>query len=382
MPIDPQLRAVMQSINKKMGAGTVVLGSEIRTAVRETITSGSLSLDAALGGGWATNHWIEVMGHESVGKTLIVLKTIAANQMIDPNWTTVWFATEDFSESYAKKLGVDLDRVIVVDENGMEDVYEHTIEFLQKRVLDCIVIDSLPGLVPSREEDATMADFQPGLAAFLTGKFFRKSNPSMKRSLTDEEERPCTGFIINQWREKFTSYGDPRTSPGGKAKNFFFYQRVDVQKKGVISNTRDLPIGQSIEIRNLKNKLAPPGRIGAVDAYIADGKGFKAGDYDTVKDMVTAAIAYGTIVRTGKLDYSFGDQHWSGRPKLDAAIKADSKLQSLLRRAVLAAAAAPMPPTEEVVRAKRPAASSVRGTRAGGSKAPAGTPARRKRVGS
>lgn len=332
----------MAKINKKSGAGTVILGSEIFQPLRETITSGSLSLDVALGGGWATNHWIEIVGHESVGKTLIVLKTIAANQKLNPNFTTVWFATEDFVDSYASMLGVDLSRIIVENENTMEAVYEHTIEFLDTRAIDCVVIDSYPGLVPAREEDATMEDNQPMLAAFLTGKFFRKSNPSMKRSLT-EDERPVTGFVINQWREKMTTYGDPRTTPGGKAKNFFYFQRVDVRRKEFIKNTKSEPIGQVIEIVNLKNKYARPGRVGQIDAYISTGKGFKAGDYDTVKDVVSAAIAYDVIKREGARNYSFGGQTWAGRPKLDAAIKSDAKLRGRVRRAVMTATSAPLP---------------------------------------
>ena len=346
MSLDPAVRAVIQKINKKQGAGTVILGSEIAEPLRETITSGSLNMDVALGGGWATNHWIEIIGHESAGKTMTVLKTIAANQRLDKDWTVVWFATEDFSESYAELLGVDLSRVIIENENTMETVYEHAKEFLDTRAIDCIVIDSLPGLVPAREENATMEDFQPGLAAFLTGKFFRMSNPSMKRSLT-EPERPCTGFIINQWRNKITSYGDPRTTPGGMAKNFFFYQRVEVKRDEWIDNTRGDHCGLTIKMTNIKNKLARPGRIGMIDAYFAKGNGFNAGDYDLVKDAVSAGIAYDVITRPDRLHYEFDGQSWAGRPKMDAAIKDDEALQIRLRKAVMTAASSPLPPTED-----------------------------------
>ena len=350
MSIDPAVKAVIREINKKH-AGIVVLGSEITEPVRETITSGSLSVDVALGGGWATNHWIEVVGHESAGKTMTVLKTIATNQRLDPNWTTVWFATEDFSESYAEMLGVDLSRVIIENENTMELVYEHAKAFLDTRAIDCIVIDSLPGLVPTREENATMEDFQPGLAAFLTGKFFRMSNPSMKRSLV-ETERPCTGFIINQWRNKIGGYGDPRTTPGGMAKNFFFYQRVEVKRDEWIDNTRGDHCGLVIKVTNIKNKLARPGRIGMIDAYFAKGNGFNAGDYDLVKDTISAAIAYEVITRIDRLNYGFDDKTWAGRPKLEAAIREDEELQKKLREAVMVAATAPLPPPAEAPRKK------------------------------
>lgn len=352
MSIDPRVKAVIAKIKKKHGDDTIVMGSDISLAKVPTITSGSLSLDVALGGGWAANHWIEVCGHESAGKTLIVLKTIAANQALDSNWTVIWFATEDFSESYAEMMGVDLDRVVVMNENEMEAVYESAKEFLDTRSIDCIVIDSLPGLVPAREMDGTMEDFQPGLVAFLTGKFFRKTNPSMKRSLVIEE-RACTGFIINQWREKIGGYGDPRTTPGGKGKNFFFYQRVDVKRDEWINNTKDDHIGQVIKVSNIKNKIARPGRVGMIDAYFAKGKGFEPGDFDLVKDSISAAIAYEVIERPDKLHYTFGGQTWNGRPKMEAALAEDAELAGLLRKEVLAVALAPppAPPSEPSKRA-------------------------------
>lgn len=346
MALDPAVRAVMQRINKKNGPGTVILGSQITEPIRETITSGSLNLDAALGGGWATNHWIEVIGWESTGKTYLVLKTIAANQKLDPNWTTVWFATEDFSEQYAEMLGVDLSRIILENENLMETVYQHAIDFLDTKGIDCMVIDSLPYLVPAREDDGDMVDFQPGLPAFLTGKFFRKSQGSIKRSLTNPE-RPCTGFVINGWREKIGSRGDPRTSSGGKSKNFVFFQRVDVTRDELITDSKLRPVGQTMKIKNLKNKYARPGLIGYVDAYVSNYQGHKAGEFDLAKDTVSAALAYDVISKPDKSHYAFGDQQWYGRPNLDAAIKEDRQLRLRVRKAVLAAASSPLPaPTE------------------------------------
>ena len=343
MAIDPRLSTVISKIRKKHGDDAVVIGSEIHTPERPTITSGSLSIDAALGGGWAVNHWIEIVGHESSGKTFLVLKTSAANQKLDPNWTVVWFATADFVEDYASMCGVDLERVIVVDENTMEVVFEQCIEFLDTKAVDCIVIDSLPGLVPAREDENTMEDFQPGLGAFLTGKFFRKSNPSMKRSLVlDNEERPVTGFVVNQWREKIGSYGDPRTTPGGKAKNFFFFQRVDVKRTEWIRNTKNEPIGQTMEIKNIKNKYARPGRVGQVDAYVARGRGFEAGDFDVVKDIKSAALAYGVIGQSGSY-FTYGEEKYKGHAGLEEALRTDGKLRASVRKATVKAAVAPLP---------------------------------------
>jgi recombination protein RecA len=347
LALDPRVRSVIQKINKKHGHGTVILGSDISQAIHPTITSGSLSFDAALGGGWATNHWVEIVGNESAGKTAIILKTIAVNQKRDPDWTVVWFATEDFVDEYALMWGCDLSRIILQETNTMEVVYESAIEFLETKGIDCIVIDSLPAMVPAREQDGEMEDFQPGLVAFLTGKFFRKSNPSMKRSMT-EEERPCTGFVINQWRDKIISYGDPRTTPGGKGKNFFFFQRVDIKREEFITNTKREPIGQTIKMTVIKNKLGRPRRTGQVDAYISKTRDFNAGDYDIAKDVVSAALAYDVITRPKKGYYAFGEEQWYGRPRLDEALYEDPKLRGRVKRAVIAAASKPLPPRPTV----------------------------------
>lgn len=311
-----------------------MVGSEITRPFITRIPSGSLSLDVVLGGGWPTNHWNEIVGSESGGKTMLVLKTIAVNQKRDPNWTAVWFAAEDFVESYAQMFGCDLDRIVVVNENTIETVGELARDFINTKSVDAVVIDSLPALTSRREAAGTMDDLQPGQLAFLTGKFFRMVGYGMGRSITDEDERPCTGFVINQWREKITSYGDPRTTPGGKAKNFAYFTRVEVAKDEWIETSKNKPIGQKLRIKNLKNKQAPPGRLAYVDAYFADGNGFKAGDFDTVKDLIDTGIAYEVIERDGSY-YSFGGKRWFGRPKLVQSLRKDEELQEKLSAAVL-----------------------------------------------
>jgi recombination protein RecA len=333
--VDPSVKAVMAKIRKEYGEHAVMLGSEM-VPNAETVTTGSLSFDAAMGGGWAVNHWNEILGLESAGKTMVVLKTIAANQALDPKFTTVWFASEDFHEPYAQMMGVDLSRVVVIEENVMEYVYTLAIDFIATHEVDFLVIDSYPALVPKEENKGSMEDSQVGLGARITGKFLRKSNQDMKAPLTGTG-RDLTGIVINQYRDKITTYGDPRTTPGGKGKNFFYFQRVEVRREDWINNTRDDHIGQTIKMTNVKNKLAPPGRVGMVDAYFAKGNGFDAGQYDLVKDSISAAIAYEVIEKTGRMKYTFGDKEWkSGRPSMEEEIKNDEKLQQQIREAVLA----------------------------------------------
>ena len=337
--MSPAVKAVAAQINKKYGDHTVMLGSEIIPMV-DTITTGSLSFDAAMGGGWATNHWNEIVGQYSAGKTMVVLKTIAANQALNPKFTTVWFAAEDFHEPYAKMLGVDLTRVVIMEENLMQAVYESAINFVDTREVDMIVIDSYPALTTERELKGGMDEHQPGEAAVLTAKFLRKSNTTMKAPLSGVG-RNLTGIVVNQWREKIGGYGNPRTTPGGKAKDFFYFQRAEVRRDEWIDNTKGEHIGQTIKLTNLKNKLSPPGRVGMVDAYFDRGNGFNAGEYDLTKDTISAAIAYEVIERSGRSTYTFDGESWPNRPRLEDALKDDDKVMKKVREAVLKVARGP-----------------------------------------
>jgi len=334
--VDPELKKIIDKANKKYGEGTILTGKEVEAQVIPRITTGSLGLDVALGGGWAANQWNEVIGDESHGKTALVMKTIAANQALDPNWTVLWFASESLNVGWAKTLGVDMDRVAIVDSNEMEFVFQTAIDALKARAVDCVVIDSLPALESQREAEKTMEDLQPGQTAFLTGKFFRMASPAIKRSLIDVEDRPCTGLIVNQWREKIgVMHGDPRTTPGGKAKNFYYYIRVECRRSEWIKNSRDKHIGQAIKVRNIKNKTAPPGSVGEIDFYFADGNGMKAGEIDTLKDVINVGIEFGVIQRGGGGYYMIGDQKWKGRESLVDALRADPDLASVVRTEVM-----------------------------------------------
>jgi recombination protein RecA len=333
--VDSAAQAVIAKINKKYGEGTILLGADIKHPFLERIPSGSLSLDVALSGGWPTNHWTEILGWQSAGKTMVALKTIATNQERDPHWMAVWFAAEDFVDDYARMMGCDLDRIIVMNEQRMEIVYEAALEFIENQSVDCMVIDSLPALVPMREVDGSMEDFQPGLAAFLTGKFFRKAGTGMGRAVGQEGDRPVAGFILNQWRNKIGGYGDPKISPGGLAKNFFCFVQVEIVREEWLKNTKGENIGQTLKITNKKNKQAPPGRVAHIDAYFAPGNGFKAGEWDSAKDTVEAGIAYGTIERSGAY-YEFVGHRFQGRARMIDALREDEELHQKVRAAVLA----------------------------------------------
>jgi recombination protein RecA len=281
------------------------------------------------GGGWPVNQWSEIIGEESSGKTALAYKTIAANQEINPDWIAMWVAAEEFVPEYAKAIGVDLSRLWVVETNVMEQAYDLVNRALENRAVDCIVIDSLPALVPGDEAEKAMEEFTMGLGARLTGKFFRKSSKSQKRSMI-VEDRACTGLMINQWRDKIgVLYGDPRTTPGGKAKNYHYFIRMEVKRDEWIKE-KDEIVGQTMRARTLKNKTYRPQQVALVDFYFAECNGFKMGQFDTIKDIVNICISIDVITRAGAY-YSYGDQKWQGKDALVLAVREDLDMQKELR---------------------------------------------------
>lgn len=329
------LDKVLATLNKKYGEGTIVRGSEVTTSKR--IPSGSLALDVILGGGWPANQWHEIIGEASHGKTALALKTIATNQAKDPNFTTVWVAAEQWVPEYAEMCGVDVNRVHVLTTNVMETALEAVLQIVETKEIDCVVIDSLPALVPSAEDEKEMAEFTVGRGAMLIGKFFRKMEKAGKRSLLGGE-RPFIGLVINQYRMKIgVMYGDNRTTPGGEAKNYFFFTRIEVKRDDwleVGTGQDKKRIGQTVKFQTKKNKSAPPSQSAFVDFYFDEGGAVPAGDYDFGKEIVALGIINKVIVRAGAY-YRYKDQQWQGADALLQAIREDVDLAEALREDVL-----------------------------------------------
>lgn len=347
MTINREAQAIVARINKKLGEDALVLGSDMKLAGR--FTTGSLSLDVILGGGWPANQWSEIIGQESHGKTTVVLKTIAANQLVDTEFTTLWVAAEHYNEEIAAACGVDNSRVIVVATQQMEFAYETMLEFAESRAVDCIVLDSYPALIADEEQAKAMEEVVVALGARLTGKFFRKAGKATRRSLTDPDDRPLLGLIINQWRDQiggFSPRGTPRTTPGGKAKNYAFYVRVEVSRDEWIDEARPgkgkVRVGQVIKIRTVKNKTAAPQQVATLDYYFRDAPhlGFSKGDYDGAKEIFILSQLF-DVVRRGGAYYSYGDRRWKGKEEFYNSVRGELTLQDELYLEVLAAAKRP-----------------------------------------
>lgn len=336
MAINADAKRIMAQINKKF-PGSVVMGGDIRGDLIQRATTGSTTFDYILGGGFPTNQWNELVGEPSHGKTAIALKTIAANQTKDSDYTAVWVAAEQWVPDYAVMCGVDLDRIIVIETNIMEEAYDAVIAFAESKSVDAIVIDSLPALIPGPEDEKSMDEMTVGRGALITNKFFRKAGAAMKRSMV-ESERPILGLIINQYRMQIgVTHGDPRTTPGGKGKDYAYFTRSEIRRKEYIEtgpSGNKTRIGQTIAIRNLKNKTAPPSQVAFVDFYFMDHSIFTAGDFDTAKEVAAMAIVKEIVDRKGGWIY-YGERKWNGVEAFANSVREEVDLFEELREKVL-----------------------------------------------
>lgn len=327
--------AFLAKMNKQLekdGKPLLTMASEM--VIPKKFTSGLLALDVALGGGWPGNQWVEVYGKESNGKTSIILRTIAANQAVDPTFMTFWVASEHYDMEWAEKNGVDNSRVIVMPTSNMELAYQMVLDAAFSHEFDCIVLDSYPALAASEEEEKTMDQNSMTLGARRTGQFFRKVGGSFNK------ERPYIGFFVNQLRDavgSFSPYGTPTTTPGGKAKNYAFYQRVLVSRDEWIEEKVDgiagkVKVGQTNKYLMEKNKAAAPKSVAMGDFYFLDsGKGFHAGEFDLVKDIITMAVLF-KVIRRGGAWFNYTDSNgeefkWQGRDPMVEDIRSNLDLK-------------------------------------------------------
>jgi recombination protein RecA len=322
------IQEIADEINKKLGEEVIISGNTTKQEIPR-ITTGLLAYNLALGGGWAANQWNEIIGEESSGKTAIAYRTIAANQRQDPEWVALWVAAEEYVPDYAASFGVDLERLWVVETNEMESALELVLKAVENRAVDCVVIDSLPALVTETEVNKAMDEASVATGAQILSRFFKKCAKAQRRSLT-EDDRACTLIAINQWRDKIgVMFGDPRTTPGGKAKNYYYFIRVEVRRDDWISegSKLDTRVGQTIKMRVIKNKTYRPQQYAQADFYFADTEGYRKGEFDTAKDIVNVALALELFEGRYKFE---GERIASKKEELYDMVRQDLGLQNRL----------------------------------------------------
>lgn len=344
MPLSKEARAAGALVNKRFGAGTIVVASEVPEL--KTLSTGSVSVDIAFGGGLPANQWAEFVGTESSSKTSLAYMAIAHNQRIDPNFTALWVGSEKYNGQWAAKFGVDNSRIQLAATNQMEKAYQIMVDAAGSGAHDIIVLDSYPALIPEAEEEKDMDEMTMGLGARRTNQFFRKVGSQMGRSLLDVE-RPVYGIFVNQWRKKIGGppRADDRTTPGGEGKNYSFYIRAELSRMAFIDEpvpgkNMKRRVGVTVKVKTFKNKQTSPYKVGGYDLYIANapGHGFRAGETDRAGELQVHGLLYDVIETKGSW-YGLPDgTQIQGKESLYDRIRQDFGLQEMLDRQIRAVA--------------------------------------------
>ncbi|WP_308533984.1 recombinase RecA [uncultured Peptoniphilus sp.] len=287
------LDKVMASIVKQFGEGSVMKLGEGTKLDIDSIPTGSLALDLALGiGGIPKGRIIEIYGPESSGKTTIALHMIAESQKL--GGTAAFIDAEHaLDPSYAKKLGVDVENLIISQPDTGEQALEITEALVRSNAVDIVVIDSVAALVPKTEIEGEMGQATIGLQARLMSQALRKLTGAINKS-------KAAVIFINQLREKVgVVYGNPETTTGGRALKFYSTVRLDVRRVEIIKQ-RDQAVGNRVRIRVVKNKVAPPFKEAEVDIMYGAG-------ISKVGNILDVAAALEVVKKAGSW-YSYNDE--------------------------------------------------------------------------
>ncbi|MDF9824623.1 recombination protein RecA [Breznakia sp. PF5-3] len=290
---DALLEDALKSIEKQFGKGSIMkLGDRSAVAI-DAISSGSIKIDDALGiGGYPRGRIIEVYGPESSGKTTLALHAIAEVQKAGGRAAFI-DAENAIDPLYAKNLGVDIDELVLSQPDSGEQALEICEMLIRSGAIDLVVVDSVAALVPQAELDGEMGDAQVGLQARLMSKAMRKLSGVMNKS-------ECTAIFINQLREKVgILFGNPETTPGGRALKFYSSVRLDIRRSEAIKVGTDV-VGNKVNVKVVKNKVAPPFKVASVEIMYGEGISY-------VAEVLDLCVDYEIIQKSGAW-FSYGDE--------------------------------------------------------------------------
>jgi len=287
------LKLTMDKLDKAYGKGAVMKMGDKQIVDVDSIPTGSLALNAALGvGGYPRGRVVEIYGPESSGKTTLTLHAIAEAQK-GGGIAAFIDAEHAFDRFYAEKLGVDIDNLIISQPDHGEQALEIAENLIRSGAIDIIVIDSVAALTPKSEIEGEMGDSKMGLHARLMSQALRKMTGTISKT-------NCTVIFINQLREKIgVMFGNPETTTGGNALKFYCSVRLDIRRSTQIKDTSGNVLGNKTRVKVVKNKVAPPFRMAEFDIMYGEG-------VSILGEIIDLGVEYEIVNKAGSW-FSYGD---------------------------------------------------------------------------
>jgi len=315
------LKAALASIEKQFGKGAIMTMSDTTNLKVDVVPTGSLTLDLALGiGGLPRGRVIEIFGPESSGKTTLAIHTIAQAQKLGGQAAFI-DAEHAFDPEYAKRIGVDLDNLLISQPDNGEQALEIAETLVRSNAIDVIVIDSVAALVPRAEIEGEMGDSMMGVQARLMSQALRKLTGIVSKSKT-------ILIFINQIRMKIgVMFGNPETTTGGNALKFYSSVRLDIRRKAALKQGDDT-VGNNIVVKVVKNKVAPPFKTAEFDIMYGTG-------IDRDGEIIDLGVAQDVIEKAGSWMSYQGEKLGQGREGAKAFLKQNPEIREKITAEVL-----------------------------------------------